>query len=97
MTLFDRALGQRVVSARVCRSSKNAPTVFESLSVRHLALRLPRATVLRSVRLAQERTAPVAGTTQRSLGGHFWSVRKLSVHVVHVPLRLHLADCPLHH
>jgi len=97
VTLFDRSVGQRVVSARICRSSENAPTVFKPLSVSHLALRLPRATLLRSVRLAQERTALVAGTTQHPLGGHFWSVRKLSLHLVHVPFRLHLAYCPLYH
>ena len=97
MTVFDRSVGQRAVPARVRRSGQDAQTVVEYVSVRHLRVRLSGPTVLRPTRLAEERSSPVAGTTQHSLGGHIWRVRELSVHDLHIPLRLHLAHCSLYH
>ena len=95
--VFDRSPGQRIVSASVCRGGEDASSLVEPLSVGHLAVRLSRPVVLRTARLAQERPAAVARTAQHSLDRHIWSLRELFVHVLHVPLRLHLAHRPLHH
>jgi len=95
--LFDRAAGQRIVSASICRSGQDASIVVQSLSVGDLAVRLPRPAVLRPARLAQERSPTVAGQTQHTLGRHVRRLRELSLYVLHVPLRLHMAYRSLHH
>jgi len=95
--LFDRSPGQRAVSPRICRSREDASSLFEPLSVGHLAVWLPRTAILRPARLAQERSPSVAGKTQHSLGRHIWRLRELPVHVLHVPFRLHLAHRLVYH
>jgi len=95
--LFDRTAGQRAVSPCICWGGQDASLVLKSLSVSHLSVRLPRPAVLRSARLAQERFATVARQTQHTLGRHVRSLRELSLHILHFPLRFHLAHCALHH
>jgi hypothetical protein len=73
--------------------SAYATTVGQLVSLSSVSIRLPRSDNLRPVGMVQPWTSGLAWPTSNTIGRYTWSVRNISVYVVHMSIRVDMGHC----